>query len=105
MPDVKNGNVVSAQYVLRELGLKSAGGKGYEWGLASAGSSCVEFQPVKVNDNIVPNVMGMGAKDAVCALSNRGMRVRMKGRGKVIGQSVASGSKVLKGQTILLELN
>jgi cell division protein FtsI (penicillin-binding protein 3) len=105
VPDVKNGNVVSAQYVLRELGLKSAGGKGYEWGLASAGSSCVEFQPVKVNDNIVPNVMGMGAKDAVCALSNRGMRVRMKGRGKVVGQSVASGSKVVKGQTILLELN
>ena len=105
VPDVKNGNVVSAQYVLRELGLKSTGGKGYEWGLASAGGSCVEFQPVKVNDNIVPNVMGMGAKDAVYALSSRGMRVRMKGRGKVIGQSVASGSKVVKGQTVTLELN
>ena len=60
----------------------------------------MEFQPVKVNDNIVPNVMGMGAKDAVYALSSRGMRVRMKGRGKVIGQSVASGSKVVKGQLV-----
>ena len=105
VPDVKNGNVVSAQYVLHELGLKSEGGKGYEWGLASAGSSCVEFQPVKVSDNIVPNVLGMGARDAVCALSNRGMKVRMKGRGKVVGQSVSSGSKVTKGQTITLELN
>jgi beta-lactam-binding protein with PASTA domain len=33
------------------------------------------------------------------------MSVRMKGRGKVVGQSVASGSKVVKGQTITLELN
>jgi len=105
VPDVKNGNVVAAQYVLHELGLKSEGGKGYEWGMASAGSKCVEFQPVKVSDNIVPNVLGMGAKDAVCALSNRGMKVRMRGRGKVVGQSVSSGSKVVKGQTVTLELN
>ena len=105
VPDVKNGNVVAAQYVLDQLGLKAEGGKGYEWGLASAGGSCVQFQPVKVSNDIIPNVMGMGARDAVCALSNRGLKVRMKGRGKVVGQSVASGSKVVKGQTITLELN
>ena len=46
----------------------------------------------------------MGAKDAVYALSSRGMNVRMRGRGKVTGQSVASGSKVVKGMTVTLEL-
>lgn len=105
VPDVKNGNVVSAQYVLHELGLKSEGGKGYEWGVASSGHSGVEFQPVKVSDNIVPNVLGMGAKDAVCALSSRGLKVRMSGRGKVTSQSLSSGSKVVKGQTVTLVLN
>jgi beta-lactam-binding protein with PASTA domain len=33
------------------------------------------------------------------------MKVRMSGRGKVMSQSVASGSKVVKGQTVTLVLN
>lgn len=104
VPDVKNGNVLAAQYVLDELGLKAKGGKGYEWGVAAAGDACVEFQPVTMNENLVPNVLGMGARDAVSALSSRGLKVRMSGRGKVTSQSVSSGSKVVKGQTVMLEL-
>ena len=104
VPDVKNGNVVVAQRVLDHLGVKSTGGKGYEWGIAAAGAEAVEFQPVKVSDDVVPNLLGMGARDAVCALTERGMRVRMTGRGKVASQSVASGSKVVRGQTVALVL-
>ena len=104
VPNVKNGNVMAARYVLEQLGMKSKGGEGYEWGVASAGEQCVEFQSMKVDGNVVPNVLGMGAKDAVYALSSRGMNVRMRGKGKVAGQSVASGSKVVKGQTVMLEL-
>ncbi len=104
VPGVKNGNVIAAQYVLNKLGVKSEGGKGYEWGTAVAGDDAVEFQSVKVSNDIVPNVLGMGARDAVCALSNRGLKVRMTGRGKVVAQSVSSGSKVVKGQTVTLTL-
>lgn len=104
VPAVKNGNVMAAQRVLDHLGVKSTGGKGYEWGMADAGEEAVEFHPVKVSDDVVPNLLGMGARDAVCALSGRGMRVRMTGRGKVVSQSVSSGSKVVKGQTVTLEL-
>ncbi|MBR0047184.1 MAG: transpeptidase family protein [Bacteroidaceae bacterium] len=104
VPGVKNGNVIAAQYVLNKLGVKSEGGKGYEWGTAVAGDDAVEFQSVKVGNDIVPNVLGMGARDAVSALSNRGLKVRMTGRGKVVAQSVSSGSKVVKGQTVMLTL-
>lgn len=104
VPDVKKGNIIAAQYVLENLGLKTYGGNGCEWGLAEVGSNRVEFQPLKESDDIVPNVLGMGARDAVCMLSNRGMTVRMKGRGKVVSQSVSSGSKVVKGRTVILEL-
>lgn len=105
VPDVKNGNVIAAQNVLAQLGVKSQGGQGYEWGTASVGEAGVEFQSMKMSDDVVPNVLGMGARDAVCVLSNRGLKVRMKGRGKVVSQSVASGSKVMKGQTVMLSLN
>ncbi|MBQ3926526.1 MAG: transpeptidase family protein [Bacteroidaceae bacterium] len=104
VPTVKDGNVMAARYVLDQLGMKSKGGDGYEWGTAYAGADAVEFQSVKVSDNIVPNVTGMGAKDAVYALSQRGMKVRVSGRGRVTHQSVPSGSKVVKGQTVSLEL-
>ena len=104
VPRVKDGNVLAAQYVLKELGLKTYGGKGYEWGTASVEKGMVAFQPVDVSADVVPNVTGMGARDAVYALSARGMTVRMKGRGKVVSQSVPSGSKVVKGRTVILEL-
>ena len=101
---VKNGNVLAARYVLEQLGMKSRGGDGYEWGTASAGADCVEFQALKMDDNLVPDVLGMGAKDAVYALSSRGMNVRMRGKGRVTLQSVASGTKVVKGKTVSLVL-
>lgn len=105
VPEVKPGDVMAARYVLEQLGLKSEGGQGYEWGTALSGNQCVEFQQVKMNSNTVPNVVGMGARDAAYVLGSRGLKVRMKGRGKVTNQSVAGGSQVVKGQTVLIELN
>jgi cell division protein FtsI (penicillin-binding protein 3) len=104
VPQVKNGNVLAARYVLEQLGMKSRGGDGYEWGTASAGADCVEFQALKMDDNLVPDVLGMGAKDAVYALSSRGTNVRMRGKGRVALQSVAIGTKVVKGKTVSLVL-
>ena len=53
----------------------------------------------------MPNVVGMGAKDAVYAMTSNGLKVRMKGRGKVVRQSVEAGVHVVKGQIVTLELN
>ncbi len=55
--------------------------------------------------NIVPDVTGMGLKDAVYMLENSGMQVRVQGKGKVSGQSVAPGTRIIKGQNIILQLS
>jgi cell division protein FtsI (penicillin-binding protein 3) len=55
-------------------------------------------------ENLVPNVVGMGAKDAIFALENCGLHVLIAGSGKVVTQSVANGSKVVRGQTVTLTL-
>ena len=47
----------------------------------------------------------MGARDAVYALTSHGMKVRIRGRGKVEKQSVEGGKKIVLGQTVTLELN
>ena len=50
----------------------------------------------------VPDVTGMGAKDAVYALQKRGMRVRINGFGQIVKQDIAPGSFATRGNTITL---
>ncbi|HRI24491.1 MAG TPA: penicillin-binding protein [Ferruginibacter sp.] len=51
----------------------------------------------------IPDVTGMGLKDAVYLLENKGYRVSTTGRGKVINQSLTAGAN--NKQTISLVLN
>jgi cell division protein FtsI (penicillin-binding protein 3) len=54
---------------------------------------------------IVPDVVGMGLKDAVYLLENKGLTIAVQGRGKVVDQSLAAGTGFNKGQKISLLLN
>jgi cell division protein FtsI (penicillin-binding protein 3) len=55
--------------------------------------------------NKVPDVTGLGLKDAVYVLENMGLKVSAIGRGKVIYQSLAQNSNFSKGQSIKIQLN
>ncbi|MFC4263426.1 penicillin-binding protein [Ferruginibacter yonginensis] len=57
------------------------------------------------NTNIMPSVVGMGLKDAVYVLENKGLKIAFQGKGKVISQDVLAGSNFIKGQKITLFLN
>jgi len=58
-----------------------------------------------VPKSVTPDVIGMGLKDAVYLLENKGLQISVEGRGKVISQSLAAGTNYLKGQKISLMLN
>jgi cell division protein FtsI (penicillin-binding protein 3) len=47
----------------------------------------------------------MSAKDAVYLLESRGLIVRLRGKGKVVHQSLIPGSALVKGQLIHIKLN
>lgn len=53
----------------------------------------------------VPDVSGMGLRDAVYLLEREGLLIHIKGKGKVRAQSIAPGTLVAKGQEITLELS
>ncbi|MEO7922655.1 MAG: penicillin-binding protein [Chitinophagaceae bacterium] len=67
------------------------------------------YQPViratTVRQQVMPNVRGMGLKDAVYLLENMGVKIAVKGRGKIVAQSVAPGTALAKGITVMLELS
>lgn len=54
---------------------------------------------------IIPAVVGMGLKDAVYLMENKGLKVTATGRGRVITQSLPAGTSFKKGQNITLFLN
>ena len=53
----------------------------------------------------VPDVMGMPAMEAIALLERMGLKVTLKGKGKVKRQSLRSGSAIKSNSTILLELS
>lgn len=60
---------------------------------------------VNNHKNTVPNVKGMPGMDAVALLENLGLKVKVTGNGKVKSQSIPVGEKIVKNQTIVLELS
>jgi len=56
-----------------------------------------------ITRNRIPNVVGMGARDAVFLLENEGLKVSISGLGKVKHQSIGTGTKP-NGQKIHLKL-
>lgn len=53
----------------------------------------------------VPDVSGLGARDAVEALEAVGLAVKLHGQGRVKRQSIHPGEKAVRGQEIILELS
>ena len=112
MPDVKSGDMFAANYVLTRLGIPT--NKNWDgdyskgnpvWGVAERQRADVALRKVKAySSGVVPDVKGMGARDAVYALESRGVRVRLSGRGKVTQQSLAPGHVIRKGEVCSLKL-
>jgi cell division protein FtsI (penicillin-binding protein 3) len=67
------------------------------------------YQPVvkanAVKKQVMPNVTGMGLKDALYLLESMGLKVTIKGKGKVKAQSVAAGASLVKDMKVELELS
>ncbi|MDR1331551.1 MAG: transpeptidase family protein [Tannerella sp.] len=106
VPEVKNGNTKSLAYVLNRLDVKNEGAAKTEYALAKQNMTAqsIEMKEINIQDNLVPGVIGMGAKDAVFALEKCGLNVRLSGRGKVEFQSAPPGSRITRGQTITITL-
>lgn len=69
-------------------------------GLARKTSHKAEF-----TEGMVPDVVGMGLRDALYTLESAGMKVEFKGKGAVVEQTPAAGSPCTSGDKVVLRLN
>jgi cell division protein FtsI (penicillin-binding protein 3) len=76
-----------------------------KWVVTQTGVDKVVMDRRNVIENLVPNVKGMSAQDAVFILENAGLKVRLKGKGMIKEQSLLPGQRINQGQEIILELS
>ena len=114
IPTVMNGNILAADYVLTRLGLEprtdwtgSYADGNPIWGKAvERGGRQIELERTKnFGRSRMPDVSGMGARDAVYIIESRGVKVRIEGRGKVVEQSIEAGREIKKGMVCKLKLS
>jgi cell division protein FtsI (penicillin-binding protein 3) len=104
-PYSKGGKKAELLTVLDEVGVMVQGQDvGSEWISTSAREHDVSLRGKNFPNGIVPNVKGMGAKDAVAILENMGMKVVINGVGRVVKQSMTAGQNFRKGSTIYLRM-
>jgi cell division protein FtsI (penicillin-binding protein 3) len=105
MPDIKKGQTEDIQEVISALKLKHVkGDPDSQWANIEVDEDIVTLTDVEIQNGIVPNVQGMGARSAIYLMENAGLQVRITGVGKVKKQSLTPGNKYQKGQTVLLTL-
>lgn len=89
VPSVLKGDNNAAGYVLRQLGVNT---------------SKVSMASVDVKAGKMPDVTGMGARDAVYQLERLSVKVKLSGKGFVARQSIAPGTTLQTGMSCMLEL-
>ena len=76
-----------------------------DWVISLEAENAVVLKPRIFKEGLIPDVKGMGARDAIYVLENLGLKVQIQGRGFVKEQSVLAGTKAVKGRSITLILS
>jgi cell division protein FtsI (penicillin-binding protein 3) len=103
LPDLDAGLKNDLEKVLKNVNLKFEQEAQTKWAIIQAENDTLTLQNRNISDDLVPVVTGMGLRDALYILENRGLKVVVSGSGKVRNQSILAGTKI-RGQTIRLTL-
>lgn len=101
---VKGGNIGSVRRVADRFSPRVSFDKRDGWGVARVDT----LRNVDVRSfedmNLMPNVVGMGLRDALYILESRGLTVRFSGSGEVREQSIPAGRRVSAGESVTIIL-
>lgn len=104
LPESNAGYGKDFQQVFDYVGLEYKAKKEANWVNVDPFETKMLIDKKRISRSEVPNVKGMGARDAIYVLENLGMNVEVDGVGKVTKQTIQPGSKI-KGQDITIYLN
>lgn len=103
--NIKGGDIAKIRKVASRFSPRTTYDDRTGWGRTKVESDAtVAITTLDDNRNTMPNVIGMGLSDAIFILENRGLKVAFTGSGKVVGQSVAAGTGIRRGDRVTLKL-
>ncbi len=105
LPGAKSGYRHDVSTIYESLGISCNYSPDVEWVYVERKHNSFELREREIADGFIPDVRGMGLRDAVYLLENLGMNVRFSGVGKVKSQSIRYGTKAQRGMEITLELS
>lgn len=103
LPSGSTGYTKDFNQIFDYLNIKRSS-KNRDWVRVKDEDKKLQYAEVKIKKNLVPDVVGMGARDAVYLLETAGLKVMLTGIGKVVRQSLPPGSRA-NGQHIGIILN
>ncbi len=106
VPLVSGGLQKDIETVCSNIGVNTlVHNNGFNWVQGNKQSNSVNLTEKHIAFGLIPNVVGMGMRDAVYILENAGLIVRVRGKGSVIKQSLEAGQSVSRGKEIVLDLS
>ena len=103
-PVIRSGYHTELAEICNELGVKNHALHQSGWVTTKVDNGIVNWVPNKMNAPNIPDVLGMTLRDAIYLLENTGLKVKTVGRGRVVSQSLAPGSKKIYHKEIKLRL-
>ncbi len=102
---VKGGNIDYVRRVADKFSPRVSFTDRHGWGASRTDSlHNVDIHTSEADRTTMPDVTGMGLKDALYMLESRGLRVTFTGKGSVRSQSIPAGSKIRAGQHVAITL-
>lgn len=102
---VKGGDIAQIRQVAERFASEVVSERRTGWGTVRVDErSNVVVEGFGAERKTVPDVRGMGLKDALFLLENYGLRVRFSGTGTVVSQSIAPDTPLRSGTTIRIVL-
>ena len=103
VPAVKSGKLAEVKELCNKLAVSSSiSGEG-EWAQSQRRDNAILLKGYNTFQNLVPNVQGMTLRDALYILEQNGLKVKVRGNGKVKNQSLNPGVRYERGMLIELE--
>lgn len=104
VPFAKAGATEDFESISQYLKLSMVKASNCDWVNANTNAKSMVLTERKIEEAKVPNVVGMGLKDAMYLLENAGLNVKFFGVGRVQKQSITQGVSIKKGNVITIVL-
>jgi cell division protein FtsI (penicillin-binding protein 3) len=105
LPLIRSGALEDLREIYAMFDCKLVYNKRDKWANGQLQNDTVILKEKELIPNLVPDVTGMGLRDALYLLENSGLRVRFAGRGVVRTQSLRPGTRINQGAEIFIQLS